>query len=66
MRATWKRRKKKVEHDYAITGWALSVSSEVMADVNTRMTCEHLNAIERLVVRLHSVPCPNEDAIGTI
>ena len=64
VRAAWKRRKEKLQHDYAITGWALSVSPEVMADVNARMTGEHRNAIERLVVRLHSIPCPNEKAIG--
>ena len=62
--AAWHRHKEKCEHDYTITGWVLSVSPEVRVDVNTRMTGEHRNAIERLIVRLHSVPCPNEDAIG--
>lgn len=64
VKAAWHRRKEKLEHDYAITGWALCVSPEVRADVNARMTGDHRNAIERLVVRMHTVPCPNEDAIG--
>ena len=64
VKAARHRRKEKLEHDSAITGWALSVSPEVRADVNARMIGEHRNAIEHLIVCLHTVPCPNEDATG--
>jgi len=33
----WRRRKEKLEHDYAITGWALSISPEVRTDINERL-----------------------------
>ena len=58
----WRRRKEKLEHDYAITGWTLSISPEVRTDINERLGGKHRNAIECLVLRLHLVPCPNDDA----
>ena len=55
----WDKRKKRLEHEYDIAGWALSVSPEVREDVNMRMTSEHHDAIESLLVKLHVLPCPN-------
>ena len=55
----WNRRRKKIEHEYAITGWALSVVSEVRIDVRERMRGEHRDAIERVIRRLHVAPCAN-------
>jgi len=37
----WNRRRKKIEHEYAIAGWALSVVGEVRIDVRERMRGEH-------------------------
>ena len=44
----WNRRRKKIEHEYAIAGWALSVVGEVRIDVRERMRGEHRDAIEGL------------------
>ena len=57
----WNSRSKKLHHDYAIAGWALSVSREVRDHVSQNMLPEHREAIERVVRRLHVVPCPNKD-----
>jgi len=37
---------------------------EVRTDVNDRMAGKHRNATKRLVLRLHLVPCSNDDAAG--
>jgi hypothetical protein len=56
----WNRRRTKIEHEYAITGWALSVVSEVWIDVRERMRGEeHRDEIERVILRLHVAPCAN-------
>ena len=55
----WEARKVNLDHDYAIAGWALCVTPEVMADVKARMCGSHRDAIERVVERLHVAPCPN-------
>lgn len=57
----WNSRSKKLHHDYAIAGWALSVSKEVRDHVSQNMLPEHREAIERVVCCLHVVPCPNKD-----
>lgn len=58
----WEHRKTKIEHDYAITGWALSVMADICRDVDERIdedNGKHRDAIERVVKRLHEPPCPN-------
>jgi hypothetical protein len=55
----WNRRRKKIEHEYAIAGWALSIVSEVRIDVRERMRGEHRDAIECVIRRLHVAPCAN-------
>ena len=59
----WYARKEKLEHDYSITGWALSIVPYVRADVEVRMKGTHRDAIERVVKnkKLHLQPCPNPD-----
>lgn len=57
----WKTRSVKLHHDYSIAGWALSVAPEVRQHASSNMTAEHRDAIERVVRRLHTVPCPNKD-----
>jgi hypothetical protein len=55
----WQVRVKKLEHDYAIAGWLLSVAHEVRDDVRNRATTVHRAAMERVVRKLHTAPCPN-------
>ena len=57
----WDKRKVRLEHEYAITGWALSVMAEVREDVKQRMSGIHRDAIEKVVKRLHHPPCPNKN-----
>ena len=56
----WEHRKVKLDHDYAITGWALSVMPEVRANVEERLTGDHCGSIECVVSKLHKLPCPKE------
>ena len=49
----WERRNAKLDHDYAITGWALSVIPEVRADVEELLIGDHRNTINRVVLKLH-------------
>ena len=55
----WAARKGKLEHDWAILGWVLSVDPEVRVDVYKRITGNHRDAVERLIVKLHTHPSPN-------
>ena len=50
----WEKRKIKLENDFAITAWALSVSSEVRLDVVARMKGPHHDAIERTITKLYA------------
>jgi hypothetical protein len=58
----WNHRKGKLEHEYAVTAWALCVMEDVRQDVCQRLNDEggkyHV-AIERVVKRLHQLPCAN-------
>ena len=58
----WNNRKKRLEHDDAITAWALCVMPEVRQDVADRMTGEHNDAMARVVRRLHNHPNPNPNS----
>ena len=55
----WNARKGKLEHDFAILGWVLSVDPRVRDDVRVRMRGDHRDAVNRLIVKLHVAPCPN-------
>lgn len=55
----WDKRRKKLEHDYAIAGWALCVMPEIHADCVARYNGEHMEAVERVVRRLHELPMAN-------
>ena len=54
------KRKSRLEHDYSIAAWALSVQPEVRADCLARFTGVHRDALERVVRKLHQAPCANE------
>ncbi len=55
----WNKRKEKIEHKYAIAGWALCVMEDVQKDVQERLRGTHSDAIEKVVIRLHMPLCPN-------
>jgi hypothetical protein len=56
----WLNRKPKLENDYSITAWALSVMPEVHDDCNARLTGYHRDAIERVVRKLFKEPFSNK------
>ena len=56
----WEHRKIKIEHEYAITAWALCVMDDVREDVRVRLIGEHRLAMEKVIKRLHLPPCPNQ------
>ena len=58
----WNHRKEKLEHEYAVTAWALCVMEDVWQDVQQRLNDGHgkyQDAIERVVSRLHELSCAN-------
>jgi hypothetical protein len=55
----WNKRKKHIEHEYAIAGWALCIMDDVRKDVLERLQGIHRDAIAEFVRRLHVPPCPN-------
>jgi hypothetical protein len=55
----WNKRKLRIEHEYAIAGWALCVLEDVLKDVLSRMNGDHQSAIDRVINRLHAPPCAN-------
>jgi hypothetical protein len=52
--SAWTGRKKPVESNFAIAGWALSVQPEIMDDYKMRETGSHRNAIEAVVRKLYA------------
>ena len=56
----YEQRREKVEQDYYISGWDLSVMPEVRDDVVERMTGVYRDSIERVVTKLHEPPCHNK------
>jgi hypothetical protein len=57
----WEKRRKKLDHPFAITGWALSVRPDVRADCLERMNGYHRSQIEIVVRKMHAVPGVNKD-----
>ncbi len=55
----WDKRKQRIEHKYAIAGWALCIMEDVQKDVAQRLTGTHRDAIQKVVIWLHGPPCPN-------
>ena len=53
-------KEEKVDHDYSIAGWDLSVIPGVREDVVERMTSVHCDAIRPVVTKLHEPPCTNK------
>ena len=62
--SAWKARKGKLEHDFAILGWVLSVDPRVREDIRHRMRRDNRDAVDSLIIKLHVSPCPNRDAVG--
>ena len=56
----WEQRKKKVEHDYSIYGWDISVMPALRDNVVEHMTGANRDAIKCVVTKLHEPPCPNK------
>jgi len=57
----WLKRKVRIEHEYAIVGWALCVMDDIRKDVLERLTGPHRDTIEKVVKRLHVPLCPNSN-----
>jgi hypothetical protein len=54
----WNKHKQRIEHEYAIAGWALCIMEDVQKDVQKGLMGVHRDAIEKVVSRLHMPPCP--------
>jgi hypothetical protein len=53
-RQAWGRQRKKLVHDYSITGWMLSPIPVVMEDAAKNHSGFHRNAVDRLITKLFS------------
>ncbi len=53
-----------LENEYAVTGWALSVLSEVYLNIASELAGEHHLMVEMAVERLHVPPFPNDQVLG--
>ncbi len=56
---SWSKRKHLLEHDFAITGWVLSLLPEIREDVAERMDGNARMAIKQVITKLHAPPNPN-------
>ncbi len=61
MYTSWYNRSDRLEHEYAITAWALSLVPEIRDDVLERLTGDMREKIETVIVKLHTPPCPNTE-----
>ncbi len=64
IQVSWTKRKSQLEHEYAVTGWALSILPEICANVLSDLTGEHHLMMENIVEGLHVPPCPNKQVSG--
>ncbi len=61
---SWSKRKSQLEHEYAVTGWSLSILPEIRLNVSSDLTGEHCLMMENVVERLYVPSCPNEQVSG--
>ncbi len=57
----WNKRKEKLEHDYAITAWSLSLLPEICSDVSTSFDEKKKLIVEHIIQKLHHPPCSNHN-----
>ena len=63
----WEKRKKRLEHAYAVTAWTLSLVPEIRIDCLERLstdTGELWRMVDEVVSRLHYPPCPNKKVVN--
>ncbi len=63
---SWSKRKHRLEHDYAVTGWVQKLLPEIREDVAERMDGNARMAIERIITKLHVPPNPNPKTLEII
>ncbi len=64
MNQSWMKRKQLLEHDFAVTGWALSIFQEIRDDVKLNLDGDKRMAIERVITKLHVSPNPNSKVVN--
>jgi hypothetical protein len=63
----WHKCKQCIEREYSIAAWALCVMESVRTDVRDQLSGVHRDAIEKVVSRLHVLPCPHlNSAVSTM
>ncbi len=64
VKQSWMKRKHLLEHDFAVTSWALSILPEIQDDVRLNLDCDKRMAIERVTVKLHVAPNSNSKIVN--
>ncbi len=57
----WDKRKERLEHEYAVTTWSLSLLPEIRLDVRKNFDGDKHLIVEKVITKLHEPPCPNPD-----
>jgi len=57
----WMKRKQLLDHDFAVTSWALSILPEIWDDVRLNLDGDKRMAIERVITKLHVAPNPKSN-----
>ncbi len=53
------KRKQLLEHDFAVTGWVLSILPEIGVDFKLKLDGDKRMVIERVIAKLHVAQKPN-------
>lgn len=64
---SWEKRREKLAHDYAVTGWMLSPHPDIMQHVRkNRKGIAHDNAVNRLIRKLFQHEYPEEEQMDSV
>ncbi len=61
VKQSWTKRKQLLEHDFAVTGWALSSLPKIRDDVRLNLDSVKRMAIKRVIAILYVAPNPNSN-----
>ncbi len=59
IKQSWMKRKQLLEHDFAVTSWAISILPEIQYDIILNIDGDKRVAIEMVIAKLHVAPNPN-------
>ncbi len=64
IKQSWMKRTQLLDHDFAITGWALSILPEICDDVRLNFCDDKRMAIEQFIAKFHVAPNPKFNVVN--